>query len=148
MSSQKNAEEYDVGYGKPPRDTRFKKGRSGNPKGRPRGSKGLSASLLEPLSRKVQITEGGRTRKVTQLEAFMLLQTKMALNGDPAAANRLIRMLPILMKIAEAEALRENVEDNPSKEAEITQSDQDILRHFAELAQTGEFAFDMESADV
>ena len=61
MSSSKKDKDYEVGYGKPPRETRFKKGSSGNSKGRPHGSVGLNASLLNPLLRMITITEGGRS---------------------------------------------------------------------------------------
>ena len=42
--------DYAVGYGKPPKHTRFKKGRSGNPRGRPRGAKNLSTLLFGALN--------------------------------------------------------------------------------------------------
>lgn len=48
MSDQ--SPDYAVGYGRPPAATRFQKGRSGNPGGRPRGKKTLSALLAEALS--------------------------------------------------------------------------------------------------
>ena len=107
MGNSKKSKDYDVGYGKPPRSSQFQKGCSGNPKGWPRGSINLNAMLLDPLTRKVQITQGGRTRKVPQVEAFMMLVTKAALRGDAVAGNKMVRML---MKIAQAKALGGNAE--------------------------------------
>ena len=147
MGNSKKSKDYDVGYGKPPRSSQFQKGCSGNPKGRPRGSKDLNAMLLDPLMRKVQITQGGRTRKVPQVEAFMMLVTKAALSGDAAAGNKMIRMLPMLVKIAQAEALGKNAEDGATKSPEITPTDKDMLRHFAQLVADGELNFDEESTD-
>ena len=45
---------YEVGYGKPPKHTRFQPGQSGNPRGRPKGTKNLKTDLEEELSERVQ----------------------------------------------------------------------------------------------
>lgn len=76
----------DVGYKKPPRSTQFRKGRSGNPRGRPRGSRReLPYDAL--LGQMVTIREDGRERRVTAAEAFLLHLTKRGLEGDSAAAR-------------------------------------------------------------
>jgi len=51
------SDEYEVGFGKPPKDTQFKPGQSGNTAGRPKGSKNLKADLLEELSEMMKISE-------------------------------------------------------------------------------------------
>jgi hypothetical protein len=63
--------DYGVGYGKPPHRTRFQKGQSGNPRGRPCGSKNLKTLLSEALNEPVIITENGRRRKITKREAII-----------------------------------------------------------------------------
>ena len=63
--------DYEVGYGKPPRHTRFQKGQSGNSRGRPGGSKNLKTLLSEALNEPVIITENGRRRKITKREAIV-----------------------------------------------------------------------------
>jgi len=61
-----------VGYGKPPRHARFKKGQSGNPRGRPSESKNLKTLLSEALNEPVIVTENdGRRRKITKREAIV-----------------------------------------------------------------------------
>lgn len=60
--------DYKVGYKKPPLHTRFRKGQSGNPRGRPRGSKNLSTLLTDALNEPVVITEDGRRRKISKRE--------------------------------------------------------------------------------
>src|SRR5437868_15411219 len=61
--------DYEVGYGKPPRHSRFKRGQSGNPRGRARGAKNLRTLLSEALNECVIVTENGGRRKGTQREA-------------------------------------------------------------------------------
>ena len=60
--------DYKVGYKKPPLHTRFKKGQSGNPRGRPRGAKNLSTVLNDALNQLVLVTENGRRRKISKRE--------------------------------------------------------------------------------
>jgi hypothetical protein len=63
--------DYEVGYGKPPHQSRFKKGQSGNPRSRPCGAKNLKTLLSEALNEPVIITENGRRRKITKREAIV-----------------------------------------------------------------------------
>ena len=60
--------DYKVGYKRPPLHTRFRKGQSGNPRGRPRGSKNFSTLLAEALNEPVVVTEDGRRRRISKRE--------------------------------------------------------------------------------
>lgn len=75
-----------VGYRNPPQHSRFKKGRSGNPRGRPRGSR-REVPYDTVLGQTVTIREEGRERRVTAAEAFLLHITRKGLAGDNAAAR-------------------------------------------------------------
>jgi hypothetical protein len=87
-----DAEDIDVGYRQPPRATRFTKGRSGNPAGRPRG-RHREAPYESVLGQMVKIREGGAERHVTAAEAFLLQLTKRGLEGDGAAARESLAMI-------------------------------------------------------
>ncbi|WP_273144043.1 DUF5681 domain-containing protein [Oceanicaulis alexandrii] len=81
-----------VGYANPPKRTQFKKGQSGNPRGRPRRKKSLSTMLDEILYKQVEITEGGRRRKVAAVEALLKRQLAEAMKGDAKAFDRLFKL--------------------------------------------------------
>lgn len=73
---------YEVGYGKPPKTHQFKPGRSGNPKGRPKGAKNEATILREIMHQRMEVREGGRARKISRLEALLLRCLEAALKGD------------------------------------------------------------------
>ena len=75
-----------VGYGRPPSGTKFRKGQSGNPKGRPR-NRSRELPYNSVLGQMVTIREDGRERRVTAAEAFLLQLTQKGLAGDSAAAR-------------------------------------------------------------
>lgn len=75
-----------VGYGSPPRSSKFKKGQSGNPKGRPRNRR-REIPYDNLLGQMVTVREDGRERRITAAEAFILQLTKKGLAGDSASAR-------------------------------------------------------------
>ena len=85
--------DYQVGYGKPPLHTRFKKGQSGNPRGRPPGAKNLSTLLNEALNEPVVITENGGRKKVSKRQASLKQLVNEAAKGNWRALKLLVDIL-------------------------------------------------------
>jgi hypothetical protein len=84
---------YTVGYKKPPRNTRFKAGQSGNPKGRPKKTKTVEGVVKKELFAPVTIVEHGKRRKVCMLEAIVKQHTNKAAGGDTKATTMLFKEL-------------------------------------------------------
>jgi hypothetical protein len=84
---------YEVGYRRPPRHTRFKKGQSGNPKGRRKGSKAAKSLLERALSCPVAINEAGTTRVVEQRYALFKAMVAKAIKGDVRAARLVVDLM-------------------------------------------------------
>jgi len=79
--------EYEVGYKKPPKAGQFKKGQSGNPKGRPKGTQNVSTVVQKALCRKVTVTVNGKLHKTTVLEATLMATAAKGMGGDTKAAK-------------------------------------------------------------
>jgi hypothetical protein len=88
-----NERDYEVGYGKPPRHTRFDPGRSGNPRGRPRGKKNLSTLLSDALDEPVIVVENGRRRTITKRGAIIKQLVNRSAQADLKATQILLGML-------------------------------------------------------
>ena len=88
-----NERDYEVGYGKPPRDTRFKRGQSGNPRGRPPGAKNLSSLLNEALNELVVVTENGGRKRITKRRAAFKQLVNDAAKGEWRALKLLVDIL-------------------------------------------------------
>jgi hypothetical protein len=88
-----------VGFRRPPEATRFKKGVSGNPRGRPKGSLNVATAFMKALGEKVVINEHGQRKTVTKFEAALKQLVNKAASGDLRALAQLIA----LAKDAEAQ---------------------------------------------
>jgi hypothetical protein len=83
---------YKVGYGKPPKAKQFKRGKSGNPKGRPKGSLNLATDLTAELGEHITVREDGRPRKVSKQRALIKSLMAKALQGDVRAMASLLAL--------------------------------------------------------
>jgi hypothetical protein len=102
---------FEVGYGKPPKDSRFAKGKSGNPKGRPKGSKGIAAIFHDVTRGPIHVTQNGKGRTVTKLEAIMLQLTTKAVSGDMKAMGEILKWDRIFEESADKDGT-----ENPDRE--------------------------------
>lgn len=84
---------YEIGYRRPPPSGQFKKGSSGNAKGRPKGSRNFLTLLEQELAQKVVVNENGRRKTVTRLQAMVKRMVAGALQGDPKATLTLVDIL-------------------------------------------------------
>jgi CRISPR/Cas system CSM-associated protein Csm3 (group 7 of RAMP superfamily) len=89
MANDEFPPDYDVGFGKPPKSSRFRRGVSGNPRGRPKGALNFKTLLQRTLSEKVVITENGVRKTVSKLEVAINRFVSKAMKGDPAAMRQL-----------------------------------------------------------
>jgi uncharacterized protein DUF5681 len=90
MSTRKGNRQEAVGYRRPPKKSQFKQGKSGNPKGRPIGSKNVDKMIAAELEDRVHVTENGRRRKISKLEGIIKQIVNKSLSGDPRATQTLL----------------------------------------------------------
>ena len=94
--------DHQVGYGKPPHHTRFVKGQSGNPRGRPPSAKNLKTLLNKALNERVVVTENGGRRKISKREAIVTQLVNGSAKGDLKSIQILLAMLRDIEGHAEA----------------------------------------------
>lgn len=111
---------YAVGYKKPPRETQFQPGQSGNRKGRPKGSKGLKTDLREEMAERVTINEDGRSKKISKQRLMIKSMVQKAAKGDVRAQSA---VLELVMRVF-------GVEDENTSKAKLSNTDQTILDAF------------------
>ena len=84
---------YETGYRRPPASTQFKKGTSGNPKGRPKGSRNFVTLLELELAQKIVVNENGQRKTVTRMQAMVKRLVAGGLQGDQKALMTLVQVL-------------------------------------------------------
>jgi hypothetical protein len=114
--------DYAIGYGKPPAHSRFRKGRSGNPGGRPRGKR-LATLLREALSETAMIEINGRPRRVSRGQATVALLIDRAAEADPRWMKLLLDLVQKLDIGGDARDDDEEVDAEEAREFLIQELD-------------------------
>jgi len=98
-----------IGYGRPPKHGQFKKGHSGNPKGRPKGTKNLKTDLAEELSEQILVREGAQSKRISKQRGMVKALLAKAIKGDTRAANTVLSIMYRLFEIEEADLSAANL---------------------------------------
>ena len=96
--------DYKIGYRKPPEGRRFKKGQSGNRKGRPRGTRNLKTDLRELLQETVVMREGERPVQISGQYALLKSTLMRALKGDSRATTNMLNLMVRVLGVEETAA--------------------------------------------
>jgi hypothetical protein len=129
-------EDYDVGYGKPPQHTQFRKGQSGNPGGRPHGITAgrANALALKEAYRMVPVKVGDDVVHIPALQAILRRQIALAANGNGPAQRAVIEKVQAIEQelalLAAAEAVEAKAKERPMP-------DRDLARRIAWILSAG-----------
>ena len=94
------SDDDEVGYGKPPKHTQFKKGQSGNPKGRPKHAKNFRTDMMEELLETIPVREGEHTFRISKQRALMKSLFAKGIKGETRA---IIAAIELLIRIVGAD---------------------------------------------
>jgi len=133
------ANERKVGYGKPPVHTRFSRGKSGNPGGRPRGmTAGRATALaLKEAYRLVNVREGDNVIRLPAIQVILRSQIALAAKGNGPAQRSVIEAVQAIEREIEAQVAAKDkavAAKRPMSELEIARRIAFVL----ELARRGE----------
>jgi len=98
-------DDYKVGYGRPPQHTRFRKGQSGNPRGRPKGCKSFFSVLEAQLRQRVSVRRNGREISMALPDLMFARLFQQAVTGDLKAMALAVKLMKELAEHQAAQAL-------------------------------------------
>ncbi len=130
------SDNYEVGYGKPPKKTRWKKGQSGNSEGRPKGVKNMETVVRQEAYSKINVKEGGKTYELTKVEALMKRMMAKGIQGDNKAAN---------IALALMEKYLPHVDPDAAARTPLTEEELKILTNHADFLEVLEDATNDEN---
>ena len=110
------------GYKNPPKHSRFQKGRSGNPAGRPKGSKNTLKLLDSFFEQKIKIQQEGKTISITKKQAMLMQLVNAAVKGEIKA---IAALFPYMMQL-------DMKEEQSMETSKLSLKDEEILQQFLE----------------
>ena len=105
-----------TGYANPPKETQFKKGKSGNPNGRPKGDKNYLALANKELAQKVSVTESGKCKQITKKAVFI----KTAINKGIAGDRKFTSIAYMMLQDAEKYNQRKNFDEKEASKINLS----------------------------
>lgn len=118
-------DDYEIGYGKPPKKGQFKKGVSGNPSGRPKKPSDFLSALLREANSEVTINEKGKRKVVKMIEVVSKQVMTKAATGNIQAQRLLYKLLQLAQERAAEEPNSRNRPDKDPKPEDLT--DEELL---------------------
>lgn len=115
-----NDDDDEVGYKKPPRKNQFKKGQSGNPKGRSKGARNFSTELAAELNTRIPVTENGKRKKLTKRKVITKQVVGAAMAGDAKA---------LAVIVATERAMEAKKADVATQELPLAPEDNLVMAH-------------------
>ncbi len=123
-----DSDEYKVGFARPPKATRFQKGQSGNPAGRPRGATSTKKRIKRMLEAPVPVKIGDQVKTMSTLDLSLQRVSEGVRKSEKGAVNKVIQLGLELDKQEEAKLASAQA---PQRELEpLTAEDHDILLEY------------------
>ena len=136
MGGKSILDNYEVGYGKPPRDHQFRPGQSGNPKGRAQGTKNLKTDLAEELQERILVREGERPLEISKQRAIVKTLVTKTLRGDARITSNLLNLM---IRVLDLEGAAADAEQPLSfDESEVLAAFEERLSRRANRSSTGD----------
>ena len=102
---------YEVGYRKPPKQTQFKKGASGNPSGRPKGSRNLGTIIRKAARQRIKVTDQNGERRISKVDATAIQLANQAASGNQRAMQLFLHLYLACVDSEQREVLVETTEE-------------------------------------